>query len=80
MVYNFMSDGIPIVYYGQEQGFHGNGDPVGTFSPPSLVATLNYEKYNREPLWTSGYANTTTYELITSLNQVGLCAACYVHQ
>ena len=28
MVFNFMSDGIPIVYYGQEQGFHGNADPV----------------------------------------------------
>lgn len=28
MVFNFMSDGIPIVYYGQEQGFHGNSDPV----------------------------------------------------
>lgn len=28
MVFNFMSDGIPIVYYGQEQGFSGNADPV----------------------------------------------------
>ena len=28
MVYNFMSDGIPIVYYGQEQGFRGAADPV----------------------------------------------------
>ena len=28
MVFSFMSDGIPIVYYGQEQGFHGNADPV----------------------------------------------------
>ncbi|KAF8163067.1 glycoside hydrolase family 13 protein [Crassisporium funariophilum] len=27
MTYNFMSDGIPIVYYGQEQGFSGNADP-----------------------------------------------------
>jgi len=27
MVWNFMSDGIPIVYYGQEQGFQGNADP-----------------------------------------------------
>ena len=23
----FMTDGIPIVYYGQEQGMHGNSDP-----------------------------------------------------
>ncbi|KAH7927724.1 glycoside hydrolase family 13 protein [Leucogyrophana mollusca] len=52
MVFNFMSDGIPIVYYGQEQGFNGNADP-----------------YNREALWTSGYANSTTYQLISTLNQ-----------
>ncbi|KZT74255.1 glycoside hydrolase family 13 protein [Daedalea quercina L-15889] len=51
MVYNWMSDGIPILYYGQEQGFHGNSDP-----------------YNREPLWPSGYANTTAYQLVTKLN------------
>ncbi|KLO12021.1 alpha-amylase [Schizopora paradoxa] len=51
MVFNFMSDGIPIVYYGQEQGAHGASDP-----------------YNREPLWPSGYANTTTYQLVTKLN------------
>ncbi|KIJ69594.1 glycoside hydrolase family 13 protein [Hydnomerulius pinastri MD-312] len=52
MVFNFMSDGIPIVYYGQEQGFSGNADP-----------------WNREPLWTSNYANTTTYQLMSTLNQ-----------
>ncbi|KIP10336.1 glycoside hydrolase family 13 protein [Phlebiopsis gigantea 11061_1 CR5-6] len=51
MVFNFMSDGIPIVYYGQEQGFAGNADP-----------------WNREPLWTSNYTNTSTYQLITKLN------------
>jgi alpha-amylase len=27
MTFTFMSDGIPIVYYGQEQGFSGNADP-----------------------------------------------------
>ncbi|KAI9569521.1 glycoside hydrolase family 13 protein [Boletus coccyginus] len=52
MIFNFMSDGIPIVYYGQEQSFSGSGDP-----------------WNREPLWTSGYANTTTYQLISTMNQ-----------
>ncbi|KAI0698482.1 alpha-amylase [Cytidiella melzeri] len=51
MVFNFMSDGIPIVYYGQEQGFHGNADP-----------------FNREPLWPSNYANSSTYQLIGKLN------------
>lgn len=28
MTFTFMSDGIPIVYYGQEQGFNGAKDPV----------------------------------------------------
>lgn len=53
MVFNFMSDGIPIVYYGQEQGFSGAADP-----------------FNREPLWPSGYANTSTYQLVTTLNKL----------
>ncbi|KAG1759096.1 glycoside hydrolase family 13 protein [Suillus occidentalis] len=52
MVFNFMTDGIPIVYYGQEQGFSGNSDP-----------------YNREAMWPSKYANTTTYQLVTKLNK-----------
>jgi len=53
MVFNFMSDGIPVVYYGQEQSFSGGTDPM-----------------NREPLWLSGYGNTTTYQLITTLNKL----------
>ncbi|EIN07658.1 glycoside hydrolase family 13 protein [Punctularia strigosozonata HHB-11173 SS5] len=52
MTFNFMSDGIPIVYYGQEQSFSGIGDP-----------------WNREPLWTSGYAQSDAYKFIQSLNQ-----------
>lgn len=28
MAWTFMTDGIPIVYYGQEQGFSGIADPV----------------------------------------------------
>lgn len=35
MVYNFMSDGIPIVYYGQEQSFSGSGDPVSALGGTS---------------------------------------------
>ena len=27
MLFIFMTDGIPIVYYGQEQGTYGNSDP-----------------------------------------------------
>jgi len=53
MTFIFLSEGIPIVYYGQEQGFSGNADP-----------------YNREPLWPSNYTNTTSYQLMTTLNQL----------
>lgn len=28
MAYPFVSDGIPILYYGQEQGFSGGEDPA----------------------------------------------------
>ncbi|KIO25152.1 glycoside hydrolase family 13 protein [Tulasnella calospora MUT 4182] len=28
MAFSFMSDGIPVLYYGQEQRFNGAGDPV----------------------------------------------------
>ena len=28
MTATFMADGIPVMYYGQEQGFHGSKDPV----------------------------------------------------
>ncbi|KAH8108459.1 alpha-amylase [Phellopilus nigrolimitatus] len=40
MVFNFMSDGIPIVYYGQEQGFHGGSDPYNR----EPLWTSNYTK------------------------------------
>ncbi|KAJ7445782.1 glycoside hydrolase family 13 protein [Mycena galericulata] len=53
LTYSFLSDGIPIVYYGLEQGFSGNADP-----------------FNREALWPSNYTNTSSYQLITTLNQV----------
>ncbi|TFK25058.1 alpha-amylase [Coprinopsis marcescibilis] len=53
MAWNFMTEGIPIVYYGQEHGFTAPGDPD-----------------NREALWPSGYANSTTYQFITMLNQL----------
>ncbi|ORX36860.1 glycoside hydrolase superfamily [Kockovaella imperatae] len=54
LIAQFIFDGIPIVYYGQEQEFHeGAGDP-----------------YNRQALWPSNYANTTTYNRIKTLNAV----------
>lgn len=54
MVAQFIFNGIPTVYYGQEQDFSfGAGDP-----------------YNRAALWPSKYANTTTYNRIARLNTV----------
>ena len=32
MVFGFMGDGSPVVYYGQEQYFHGASDPVSAVS------------------------------------------------
>ncbi|KAI5124072.1 hypothetical protein M0805_003899 [Coniferiporia weirii] len=49
MVFNFMSDGIPIVYYGQEQGFHGASDPYNR----EPLWPSNYAK-------SAGYNLTTT--------------------
>ncbi|ORY32604.1 glycoside hydrolase superfamily [Naematelia encephala] len=54
MVAQFIFDGIPIVYYGQEQDFSdGAADP-----------------YNRQALWPSTYANTSTYSRISKLNKI----------
>ncbi|GFZ44160.1 1,4-alpha-D-glucan glucanohydrolase 1 [Saitozyma sp. JCM 24511] len=54
MVAQFVFDGIPIVYYGQEQDFsNGAADP-----------------YNRAALWPSNYTNTSTYQHIARLNKV----------
>lgn len=54
MVAQYIYNGIPTVYYGQEQDFsHGAGDP-----------------YNRAALWPSEYANTTTYNRIARLNTI----------
>jgi alpha-amylase len=54
MVAQYVFNGIPTVYYGQEQDFQmGAGDP-----------------YNRAALWPSEYANTTTYNRITRLNTI----------
>lgn len=54
MVAQFLFDGIPVVYYGQEQDMAlGLGDP-----------------YNRAPLWPLGYENGTTTELMLRLNTI----------
>lgn len=54
MVGQFLFDGIPILYYGQEQDMSmGNVDP-----------------YNRAALWPLGYENTTTVQRVTRLNNI----------
>ncbi|TKA68006.1 hypothetical protein B0A55_10541 [Friedmanniomyces simplex] len=53
ITYNFLADGIPIIYQGQEQ--HMNGD------------TTPY--INRSPLWQAGYDTTAPlYQHIATLN------------
>ena len=44
LAYVLISIGVPIVYYGSEQGYDSSADP-----------------WSREPLWTSGYNQTTPY-------------------
>ena len=61
MVFNFMSDGIPVVYYGQEQSFSGSADPV-SFPPPISRTAFSSALYIDEPrtivaLWVQEYNN-----------------------
>jgi len=52
LTYTIMAEGIPIVYYGTEQGFHGGEANHG----------------NREPLWRSHYnTDADLYKFISSL-------------
>jgi alpha-amylase len=57
IAFTMLTDGIPIIYQGQEQHYRslgGGGDP-----------------YNREALWHSGYdQNHELYQLITLLNKM----------
>lgn len=54
MVAQFMFEGIPIVYYGQEQN-----EALGDHDP-----------YNRADLWRLGYGETDTLKTIAHLNRV----------
>lgn len=49
MTFTFMSDGIPVVYYGQEQYFSGNSDP---FNREALWPS-NYEETDAYKLMTT---------------------------
>jgi alpha-amylase len=46
ILFSLTTQGIPTIYYGQEQGYHGGGA---------------FEA-NREPLWTSGFKTDSAYE------------------
>ena len=45
ILFSIATEGIPFIFYGQEQGYHGG---------------LKFEE-NREPLWTSGFPTTDSY-------------------
>lgn len=80
LAFTFVSDGIPIVYYGQEQNFHGIADPVRLLplilAPPRALQKTDchlcsrLSQSNREALWPSNYANTSTVQQIGTLNTV----------
>lgn len=54
MVVQFVFEGIPVIYQGQEQDISfGMSDP-----------------YNRNALWPYNYTNTTTYQRMGRLNEV----------
>lgn len=63
MVFNFMSDGIPIVYYGQEQGFSGNGDPFNRepLWPSNYTKTPAYELIANLNQFRNFLVNTTDW-------------------
>ncbi|KAF2722750.1 glycoside hydrolase family 13 protein [Polychaeton citri CBS 116435] len=57
LAFTMLTDGIPVIYQGQEQHYDGRG---GGNVP-----------FNREAIWYSGYkTNVTLYNLVTILNKV----------
>ncbi|CAK4033307.1 glycoside hydrolase family 13 [Lecanosticta acicola] len=57
LAFTMLTDGIPIVYQGQEQHYNAEG---GSSTP-----------YNREALWLSGYnTDAVLYQLVTTLNAI----------
>ncbi len=59
IAYTMLTDGIPIIYEGQEQHYAAEGSSNGN------------DPYNREAVWLSGYnTDASLYKLVTKLNQV----------
>lgn len=42
MTWPFINDGIPILYYGQEQGYTGGADPANREAYVSLTLRTRY--------------------------------------
>lgn len=67
MAYTLLSDGIPIIYYGQEQSFTGAGDPTNRqalwtsgFKITPLYNYLAYLNQARKLAWTAGFGTNLT--------------------
>ncbi|KAF5391839.1 hypothetical protein D9757_001670 [Collybiopsis confluens] len=62
MTFNFMTDGIPIVYYGQEQYFRGAGDPLNRepLWPSSYQRTPAYQFIQQLNQFRNYLVNTTS--------------------
>ncbi|KAF7311634.1 Not1-domain-containing protein [Mycena kentingensis (nom. inval.)] len=71
LTFIYTSSGLPIVYYGLEQArsVFSAYCSVTSVCRDSQATTIQIQ-YNREPLWLSNYTNTTTYQLISTLNQL----------
>ncbi|KAF5324747.1 hypothetical protein D9611_004519 [Ephemerocybe angulata] len=73
MTWNFMADGIPIVYYGQEQSFSGSGDPNNREAlwPSNYANTTAYQYITLLNKLRNFFVNTTDWaksetEILTS--------------
>ncbi|KJA27291.1 glycoside hydrolase family 13 protein [Hypholoma sublateritium FD-334 SS-4] len=63
MTFTFMSDGIPIVYYGQEQSFSGNADPLNRepLWPSDYAKTNSYNLMTTLNTFRNFLVNTTSW-------------------
>lgn len=73
MAWSFVSDGVPITYYGQEQGFTGSQDPSNreAYVSVNLVNGCGETDVGECRLWSSGYLtqNKPLVMHVTTLNQ-----------
>ncbi|KAG9011795.1 hypothetical protein FRB94_007521 [Tulasnella sp. JGI-2019a] len=85
LTFSFMSDGIPIVYYGQEQRFHGAADPMnreplwpsGYASTPTMQFIQILNQLRNQLVNASDWA-TQPAQIISSTNSTIFLAKGYV--